>query len=587
LDHLEEIYISRLRFLKYSLAAGVVVWAGTGSAEARDLFRASKISPERFPQSVASGDPRPDGIVLWTRLKPPRGGGRVQVGYRIAPDDGRSDAEAFRNPLLSGTARTGPERDYTVKVQLQRPELRPFRKYRYRFYYDGAVSRTGRFKTLPAPNSDPGRLRFAYVSCQDYTNGYYNALGALARERVDFVVHLGDYIYETVAEESFQGGGPPERRIPPSAIGSGTPGEADTLKDYRFLYKKYKSDRNLQRVHENFAFIMTWDDHEFANDSFRFFAPDAAGEVRDPARRAAANRAWVEFNPVGVYYDPSKSPLEQIVIYRAFDFGRLATLVITDERLYRNGPPCGLETSRRYVTPGCGRERAPGRTMLGATQKEFFLNKITNSRSTWKIWGNEVQFMQTKVLNTFLGAARGILPDVHPSDLLDGIYLTLDQWDGYQAERAEIARRIRRAGVKNFVIITGDIHSFAAGYAKEDYDNPSNEPPNAVGVCFVGGSVTSSNLYEIARLGQSDTGPVVKNPAGLENALRASNPHYEFFNSSTHGYNLIEVTKQELICTMKYVETIREPLENPRTRVLARFRVPSGRVEVQRTDLSL
>ncbi|BBL80838.1 hypothetical protein RxyAA322_26920 [Rubrobacter xylanophilus] len=414
MDRLDEVCISRLGFLKYSLATGVVIWAGAGTAEARELFRTSTVAPELFPQSVASGDPRPDGIVLWTRVRPPRRRGEVRVGYRVAPDDDRSDAAAFRKPLLSGVARTGPDRDYTVKVQLRRPELEPFRSYRYRFYYGGAASRTGRFKTLPAAADSPGRLRFAYVSCQDYTNGYYNALGALARERVDFVVHLGDYIYETVAEESFQGGGPPERRIPPSALGSRRPGEADTLEDYRFLYKKYKTDRNLQRVHENFAFIMTWDDHEFANDSFEVFAPDASGRMRDPERRAAASRAWVEFNPVGVYFDPAKGPLEQIVVYRSFDFGRLATLVMTDERLYRDGPPCGLETRNRYVTPGCGRESAPGRTMLGPLQKEFLLQKITGSRSTWKIWGNEVQFMQTKILNTFLGAERGILPGVPP-----------------------------------------------------------------------------------------------------------------------------------------------------------------------------
>ncbi|BBL80837.1 hypothetical protein RxyAA322_26910 [Rubrobacter xylanophilus] len=132
------------------------------------------------------------------------------------------------------------------------------------------------------------------------------------------------------------------------------------------------------------------------------------------------------------------------------------------------------------------------------------------------------------------------------------------------------------------MIITGDIHSFAAGYAKEDYDDPSNEPPNAVGVCFVGGSVTSSNLYEIARLGQSPSGPAVRSPARLEDALRISNPHYEFFDSSTHGYNVMELTERELVCTMKYVRTIREPQENPRADTLARFRVPAGRPEIQR-----
>ena len=301
-------HLSRRDFLRYSLATGAVVWAGSqvprgliGAAEAEKLFGAADFTPPNlkfFPQSVASGDPAPEGIVLWTRALPaPRDrDGSVRVGYRIALDDERSDTDAFSSPVLSGVAQTSPGRDFTVKVQVRNERLRPGTKYRYRFYIDGKRSRSGRFKTLPEPDADVGSARFGYISCQDYTNGYYTALYHLQREDdLDFIVHLGDYIYETVAEGNFQGGGPEERQIDPAKLGSGTNGEADTLADYRFLYRKYKTDPNLQALHEKYALITIWDDHEFANDGYRSFAPDSADSPRraDAASRRDARRRFI------------------------------------------------------------------------------------------------------------------------------------------------------------------------------------------------------------------------------------------------------------------------------------------------------
>lgn len=612
---LNEFYVSRLDFLKYSLATGVAVWAGSmaprgmgiSEAEAEALFGTNRVDPSLFPQSVASGDPAPNGIVLWTRLRPSDGkGGKAKVGYRIALDDGRGDDEAFSRPVLSGVAETSAERDRTVKVQLQRAELKPYRKYRYRFYHAGATSRTGRFKTLPAPDADVPRLRFGYISCQDYTNGYYNALYHLAREEdLDFVVHLGDYMYETTAEgtgqSSFQGGGPPERNFTFPDGGR----ECLTLRDYRFTYKKYKSDRHLQEVHEKYAMIMVWDDHEFANDSYQTFAPDEGGTdatpSNNPRRREAANQAWAEFNPVRVSYEPANDPLNEIVIYRSFDFGSLLTLVMTDERLYRDGPPAGNETTDRYVTPGTGAEEAPGRTMLGdgtpgegnlsrPDQLRYFLDRITGSPRTWKIWGNEVTFMQNKVANSYLGQ-DGLLPSIDPATAPEGVYITLDQWDGYQAERRRVTRKLRNSatGAENFVTITGDIHSYIAGYVKEDYDNPVSQGENRpVGVELICGSITSSNLTEIATLGFGAV-PYAPDAGQFTAAVTASNPHIKYFNSNDHGYNLMEVTKDALVCTMKRVRLTgpvtpendgsaikeRDP-QRTASEVLRRFRVPAS-----------
>ena len=621
-------YVSRLDFLRYSLATSVAVWAGAGvpgglgidEAEAQELFGAAALAENRFPQSVASGDPKPNGIVLWTRIA--AGSGTQRVGYRIALDDGRSDAEAFADPVLNGVVETSGARDYTVKIQLQNSKLKPSLRYRYRFYHDGGFSRTGRFKTLPAPTADVSKIRFGYISCQDYTNGYYNALYHLEQETVDYVVHLGDYTYETVASDSFQGNGPEERQFTFPDGGD----EELTLRDYRFGYKKYKTDPNLQRLHEKCAFIMIWDDHEFANDAYQISAPDSGGnqdgDKRDPKRREVASRAWAEFNPVGVYYDPSKDPLNEIVIYRSFAFGNLMELVMTDERLYRDGPPNGNQTQDRYVTPGAGvegqGEEDPDRTMLGdgtpgqnglrgPDQVRYFLNRITSSPRTWKLWGNEVTLMQIKVANTSVESAtadpitslEGLFPGIAHFPAAgavgapEGVYITLDQWDGYQAERGRITRRIREdqtlpgpEGVENFVTLTGDIHSYIAGYIKENYDDRTCMGENRpVGVELVCSSVTSSNLSEIATLG---FGAAPAPDVGQFTAqVTANNPHIKFFNSDKHGYNVMEVTKGSILCTMKAISTTPSP-ENPNANgireddpsqttaeVLRKFRVPA------------
>ncbi len=611
--------LSRGDFLRYSLSTGVVLWAGSsvagpgvGEAEARELFNVREVRPSAFPQSVASGDPQPDGIVLWTRLRSLGAG--TTVAYEIARNT------TFENPVLRGKAETSAGRDNVVKVQIaDRPELDPFQTYYYRFIYDGNASLTGRFKTLPAPDSSPDRVRFGYISCQDYTNGFYTALEYLAEEEVDFIVHLGDYIYETVDESSFQGAQVRTIELP----NSGTAGEADTLTDYRFLYKTYRTSKNLQRVHERFAFITIWDDHEFANDCYRSNAPDAAGTAPkeneqgeivpnpDGRRRADANRAWVEYMPVGVrgptgkqvrYEGEIKNPVQEISIYRTFVFGDLLELVMSDERLYRDGPPCGLDTLDRLLTPGCGEEEAAGRTMLGEEQLDYFLGKMTNSTRTWKIWGNETMFMQLKQANTFVDALREGLDPANPPPLPgpqgaeEGVYFNLDQWDGYQSERTKISQEIRDNNVENFVVITGDLHTFIAGYARPDYDDsyvldetaaPAYEggfleapPQDRVGVCFMGASVTSSNLVEIATLGRgSNRAPAVPGP-GPEGGdiftaqTQSANPHITYLDSTLHGYNLIEVTPEELTCTMRAVNTIRERSATLQT--LKVFKVPSG-----------
>lgn len=540
--------MERRAFLKSVLAAGVVMWAGEGradgeadgeGAQAAQFFDVDPALPgaPAFPLGVAAGDPLPNGITLWTRIDPAALAGRSRksyVAFEIARDP------QFQRPLLRGLTATDAGRDYTCKVNvLSSLHLKPFETYYYRFIHRRRASTVGRFKTLPAPDMDLARVRFAFISCQDYTNGYYSALAHLAEEDVDFVVHLGDYIYETVKDPSFQNG-----QVRSLSLPSGRT-RAETLDDYRFLYRSYHSDPDLQRLHSRVSFIPIWDDHEFANDAYREYDTDTTDEAANyaPARRQAASQAWTEYLPTRVPFDPGKPPLQAIRIYRSLVFGKLMELVLTDERLYRDGPPCGLQESQRYLTPGCAALQDPSRTMLGAPQAAWFLNTLQSSTRTWKFWGNEVMLMPLKILKQY---AQPLLPQA-PGDL----YVSLDQWDGYPAERARLLRTLRDNGVKNLVALTGDIHSFAAGYLQPDYGNPLDRP---AGVEFVVGSVTSANFGELVTFGNGV--PVPPN-VDTSAVLLASNPHLRYFNSFTHGYNLMDVTPQAITCTLRAVSTIK------------------------------
>ncbi len=202
--------------------------------------------------------------------------------------------------------------------------------------------------------------------------------------------------------------------------------------------------------------------------------------------------------------------------------------------------------------------------MLGLKQRQWFLNQITKSSRVWKIWGNEVTTMQIKVLSAFATKLLGTpTPD---------LFITLDQWDGYPAERSLLFKTLSEAGVKNFVTITGDLHTFIAGYQKVNFDNPTDPP---VGVEFVVGSTTSSNLSEQSVSPGTPAVPI----ALLTQVLRGSNPHIQYFNSATHGYNLVEVTPQALTCTLKAVSDITKPGGTLST--LKTFKVPRDQVLIQ------
>lgn len=519
-----------------------------------DLFEIDQAATEseqatRYPQSVASGDPRPQGVVLWTRVA---ADDSAPVVWQVARDAG------FTDVVLAGAAHIDAEADHTVKLAIAHPALREFSTYYYRFIHRGVASRTGRFKTLPGPDQDIERLRLGYVTCQDYGFGYYNALARLAEEDVDYVVHLGDYVYETV-DAGFQEGS--SRQLAPLPSGQTVPAD---LEDYRHLYRSYRADADLQRLHERFAMIVIWDDHEFGNDCHGAIHPDnntgdTTATTPQPALRQAANQAWSEHIPADTAFNANAAWDASLQIYRRFTFGRLAELIATDERLYRDGPPCGTDTAgERYATLGCAARTDASRTMLGATQRNWFIDAVTASPARWKLWANEVMLMQLKV---------------------GPVFANLDQWDGYPAERAHILSTLRDAGVTNFVALTGDLHTFTAGYLKTDYNDLFERP---MGVEFMVGSVSSANLEDQIRSGLNlPSAPMPAERLGLPAnklapAVRLANPHIHYWNSAAHGYGVLDIDDTAMTCRYMAVDTIAAP--DSGVRELKTLRVKNGQV---------
>ncbi len=551
------VYPNQVPLMQSAADAGLSP-ADVAALFAVDAAQTSAAQAAVYPQSVASGDPQPNGIVLWTRVHPTQQGGAYadMVAWQIAADAN------FTAVLASGIAALDPNKDNTVKLPLSAPALQPYTGYFYRFIYNGVASRTGQFKTLPAAGASLSSVRFAFVVCQDYGNGFYTALAHLADEQVDFVLHLGDYIYETITATAFQSN--PARIVPPFPSGSIT--VPLNIDDYRHLYKVYKADPNQQAVHERFAYIQLWDDHEFANDCHQDFHPDNntapnTPATPQPALRQAANQAWSEYGLADVAFDPAQNWEGSIQVYRKFSLGSLADVIVTDERLYRDGPPCGSnEIGQRYFTFGCPEVFDSKRTMLGAAQKQWFLSQVIGSKATWKLWANEVMLMQL---------------------MATAVYVDLDQWDGYGEERKALLSAFGKAGVKNLVALTGDLHTFLAGYLKPVFDNPFESP---VGIELMVGSLTSANFTEeIESAIQLPSRPVPAKQFGvppdrLASLIQDLNPHIKYWESSTHGYAVLTLTPSELTCEFKAVTTIREPTAD--LVPLKTFTIPAGHVRL-------
>ena len=500
-----------------------------------------------FSLSVASGDPSPSGVVLWTRVDPSALMPSASLYVEVA-----EDAE-FQQVILDLTIQAEELtalRDYTVNVDLD-GLLLPGRQYYYRFVYDNTASRTGRCKTAPAYGSNLAHLKMAVLTCQDYTNGYYGALGAVAQDdSIDFVIHLGDFIYETAGDPRFQSLPFADRLIELPSVEFPV---AMDLEDYRKLYRAYRSDPFLQQAMENHTWIITRDDHETANDAYWDYANQTVGLPDHPYTLAPefeghrlqllnqlmldSQQAWLEYVPARVTYDlDSMDPHQRLKYYRHIQLGDLVDLFMLDGRSYRSPHPCGeKDVLERYAPLFCANWFLDqDQSMLGREQFEWLINGLSDSTSRWQLLGNQT-FMAPI---WFGGQAQS---DPTRKDFRRPI--NVDAWDGFDYERDLLAKEIKAAGVENLVVLTGDLHSYIASHVKLDYLNTDkNDASNYVAVEFMTPSVTSAGLLDM--IGAKSGDPTVKAFLdGLSNGVvRLQNPHIEYFNSSEHGYSTVEFT---------------------------------------------
>jgi len=369
-----------------------------------------------FQQGVASGDPKPDSVMLWTRVEGSNGGKPVNVRLQV------STQADFGTLLVDSTLQALPDWDYTLRNKVT--GLSAATTYYYRFLTGSQTSPVGRTRTAPAAGTPLSQLKFAFVSCQDWSVNHWAGMEELAAQDLDFVVHIGDYIYETVGA-AFQTGKVETRhaqlRLPDGTAGTGGDGStyATTINDYRYLYKTYRSDPRLQALHARFPFIGIWDDHEFSDDCWQDRQTYSATDDATPrtARRRAASQAWFEFMPADVSFDAANASFQNIQIYRAFTFGNLATLVMTDERLYRADhvipePAAGSSIGSRYFVPKATLAGLEAQKMtaaagaltpvsiLGDTQRGWWQEQMQGATTTWKLWGNEVSLLRMQIDGT-------------------------------------------------------------------------------------------------------------------------------------------------------------------------------------------
>ena len=481
--------------------------------------KAPKLAANPFALGVASGYPRPDGMVLWTRLapKPLEGGGMdpepVAVRWEIAEDD------AFRRIVGSGTATALPQNAHAVHVE---PEgLEPARVYHYRFHCADATSPEARTRTAPAPGRGDDRLRLALANCQQYEQGWFTAHRHLAADEPDLVAFVGDYIYES------SWGREHVRKH-----GTAEPG---TLSDYRDRYALYKLDADLQKSHSVAPWVAIWDDHEVDND----YASDRSEEL-DPSflrRRAVAYKAFAEHMPL----PRSMTGPGGVRIHDRLDWAGLARLHLLDTRQFKSHQACTKPYrggSNVLPESQCEARLEPARSMLGTDQERWLDSGLAQSRAAWNLLVQTTLFVPATYSNP--KASR---------------YFWTDGWDGYPAARERLLQSVVERRSANPVLLGGDVHGT---YHANVHAKPGDPRSPVVAAEFVATSITS-------QMTRAATIP----------AQMRENPHIVFAEGRTRGYTLMEITPKALEARVRGVATVKQP--DAAISTIATARVEAGK----------
>jgi alkaline phosphatase D len=466
------------------------------------VTESSRASLATFQHGVASGDPTPRRVVIWTRVSGAHGSAPVAVRWRMAEVDGE-------RPAGHGQTLATAEADWTVRIDVG--GLRPDTRYRFAFEVNGEASPSGLTRTLP--EGDVAAIRFAQVSCAKYNAGFFNAYARIAgRDDIAFVLHLGDWIYE--ASQT-----PPATQTPSKDIGRPFEPlhECVTLADYRTRYAQYRRDPDVQAVSAAHPFISTVDDHEFADGAWRDGADNHVPARDGPwsVRKAAAFRAREEWLPVR-----RPDPADPARVYRSVALGSLAEVFLLDTRTMRDRPVPPPEMLRM------------DRSELGEAQKAWLFDALEASSAHWRLLGNPSVMARTWNDELPEAAHEGLLK-VKLIDS-DGSGPDYDQWDGYPVERREVLERIAALQPANVVVLSGDVH---VGLAAELAEDPSQPP---VAVEFVNTSLTSQNLDD--KMGWAPRTESLP----IEAAVLAGMPHFRYLDLDSHGYSIVDVDRERL-----------------------------------------
>jgi alkaline phosphatase D len=486
-------------------------------------------APAHFTHGVASGDPLADRVILWTRVLPGSGVAEdLFVRWEMAAD------EQFRKPVAHGTVRTRAAQDYTVKVDAA--GLEPGRQYYFRFNVKGVHSPVGRTRTLPAAGVQ--RASFAVVSCSNYPQGYFHVYRELARRSFDAVLHLGDYIYE------YAEGGYANQQMLDKARNVKPAHEIVSLEDYRMRYGLYRSDPDLQAVHQVHPFICVWDDHEITNNAWHSGAENHNdGEGPYDVRRRAAIQAFYEWLPIR-----EQGSVEEGKIYRNFEIGDLASLIMLDTRLIGRDEQLShnmdVDSLRRAL-------QDPRRSIMGEEQERWLASELARSAKAGKPW----QVIGQQLLMGKLFTPQVADEEFAPEDrkgfvsgrygLLrergrQGLALNMDAWDGYPENRERTFAAFQKEA-NNVVVLAGDTHSSWAFDLK-------NDKGEAVAVEFATPSISSPGFETFLPI-----------PADrLEQATMEASPELKYFKAAERGWMELDLTAEKARASWRFVSTVHE-----------------------------
>ncbi|MBK6736822.1 MAG: alkaline phosphatase D family protein [Haliea sp.] len=517
--------ISRRELLKSLAVASLVPWvvACSSSSDDEKVLEEPLIPDDGtlFFEGVVAGDPLPDGAVIWTRVAAPDDGAAVDIVWSVAEDEG------FERIVTGGVTRALADNAYSAVVLVDGLDADGW--YFYRFEVNRVVSRSGRLRTAPAPGSNAS-LRYAFASCQQRNDSFYVAHRAIAEEGVDFLMHLGDYIYVSDNGDI-------------------------TLDDYRNRWSIFRANPLLQDLHARVPLVAMWDDGEFYN------GVDSTG---DPVRLEAAKRAWFENMPV--------LPDADYRTHRVIRWGDTAEIFMIDVRSYRD-PEVPSNTSVFGFIDGQDSRIPPGpdmfepsRTTLGAEQKQWLLDGLYDSRSTWRLIGNPYNANPLKIEDLDTPELRAMNPNLRHNE---GIYVSNESWDDYQVERKEILDFLVEHDIRNVVFSSGHTHVFFASELQPDFDDPASP---VAAFDFVTGSLTADPPAE-------DIAPLEVLRIAQQLLLAQNAPYLKDVNLIDQGYALLDCTPEETIVTFRVIDTFDIDAQ-PRT--YAQFRVARDSRHIER-----